>query len=520
MADRIHILVVDDDTGVCRLLKRWLERENYEVTTKADPVEALALASTESFDLILADLVMGDIGGLDIISKAKRTFPETVAILITGHPSLDSAIEALRLGAYDYLLKPFELRILLATVERGLQHQRLTRENMQLRQTLSAYATGEAMGSLLEFPSLLQFILDSVRDLVDAQQVSLVLQDRDTEELHIEASRGLPAEATERLYQNKEDNIIGWVMTHREALLLQGQVSDAFFSSTAGDQRIASAICVPLVTQDRTIGALSVTRLEPSSPFAADQLEMVSILADRATVAIENARLYENLQREEKRVEQLLEATINAQEEERERISMEIHDGLTQGLISALHYTHVLQGSLPAVDNSEEVEELIDRLLHILRMSIDEIRHLVKHLHPDTLNDLGLLAALRSLLNEVGKATGWQITFIAPEEQLALPKKVESALYRIVQEALNNVVKHARTERVQVTLEAIDNQISVGIQDWGMGFNPAEVDRGLGLNSMSKRAELLGGALDIDSTPGEGTTIRVKMPLRTGRGDR
>jgi signal transduction histidine kinase len=235
-------------------------------------------------------------------------------------------------------------------------------------------------------------------------------------------------------------------------------------------------------------------------------------------VAIENARLYQDLRQEEERAEQLLEAIINAQEEERERISMEIHDGLTQGLISALHYAHALQGSLSESDGNEEVEELIERLLRILRMSISEIRHLVKYLHPDTLNDLGLLAALRSLVNEVGKATGWQVAFVAPEDPLSLPKKVESALYRIVQEALNNAVKHAQTDRVQVTLEAAENQIRVGIQDWGTGFDAAEVDRGMGLNSMSKRAELLGGAVDIDSVLGEGTTIRVRVPLRAERG--
>lgn len=520
MADRIHILVVDDDADVCRTLKRWLERENYKVTTINDPVEALTLVSTYPYDLLLTDLVMGDIGGLDIISRAKRAFPETVAILITGHPSLDSAIEALRLGAYDYLLKPPEFRILLATVERGLQHQRLIRENMRLRQTLSAYATGEAMGSLLELSSLLQFILDSVMDLVDAQQVSLVLQDKETGELRLEAGRGLAPGVIEELHQDSEDSIIGWIMAHREALLLHGQISDSYFSSTAGDHRIASAICVPLVTQDRAIGVLSVTRLEPNPPFVADQLEMVSILVDRATVAIENARLYENLRREEERVEHLLEATITAQEEERERISMEIHDGLTQALISALHYTHALQDSMTTANSTDETEELTDRLLRILRLSIGEIRRLVKGLHPDTLNDLGLVSALRSLLNELGKATGWQTSFTTSDEQLSLPKKLESALYRIVQEALNNVAKHAQAERVQVKLEVVDNQVTIGVRDWGVGFDLAEVDKGMGLNGMGKRAELLGGTFQVRSAPGEGTTIHVGIPLGTGRGGR
>jgi len=520
MVDKPHILVVDDDPNVCRSLKRWLERENYQVTTVTDPIEALTLASTYSFDLILTDLVMGDIGGLDIISRAKKSYPETVAILITGHPSLDSAIEALRLGAYDYLVKPFEFRVLLATVERGLQHQRLIRENMRLRQTLSAYATGEAMGSLLELPSLLQFILDSVMDLVDAQQVSLVLQDEDTGELRLVAGRGLPAEAMKGTYWGGEDSIVSWIMDHREALLLQGQVSDAYFSATADDRRIASAICVPLVTQDRAIGVLIVTRLEPSHPFVSDQLEMVSILADRATVAIENARLYENLRREEERVEQLLEATINAQEEERERISLELHDGLTQSLISALHYVHALQDTLSTKGGvgMEEVRELSDRLLRILRMTINEVRNLTKYLHPDTLNDLGLVAALRSLLNELGRATGWQISFMAPDEHPSLPKKVESALYRIVQEALNNIAKHAQTERVEVRLQITDDQVAVCIRDWGVGFDPAEASRGLGLNGMSKRAELLGGSFQVRSAPGEGTSIQVEIPLGTGRG--
>jgi len=514
MTERIHILAVDDDRDICDLLKRWLERENYNVTTVTDPAEALTLVSTHPFDLILVDLVMEEIGGLDIISRAKKAFPETIAIVITGRPSLDSAIEALRLGAYDYLLKPFEFRGLSSTVERGLQQQRLVRENMRLRRTLSAYAASEAMGSLLELPSLLEFILDSVMDLVHAQQVSLVLRDEKTGELCLEAARGLPPEVMEKGYQDREDSIVGWIMAHREALLLQGQISGPSFSSVAEDRRITSAMVIPLVIQDAAIGVLNVTRLEPSTPFTADELDMVSILADRATAAIENARLYENLRREEERVEQLLAATINAQEEERGRISMEIHDGLTQALVSALHYTHALRDGMAAADKrDQEAEDLLESLLHILQLSIDELRRLIKDLRPDTLDDLGLVATLRSLLNGLAEAIGWQVSFTAPDEPLQLPKEVENTLYRIVQEALNNVAKHAHAERVEVRLGVTDNQVTVEIRDWGVGFDPDKVDRGMGLDGMSKRAELLKGKFEIHSKRGEGSTVRVEIPL-------
>lgn len=213
---------------------------------------------------------------------------------------------------------------------------------------------------------------------------------------------------------------------------------------------------------------------------------------------------------------------LRAQEEERKRIARELHDETAQSLTSIVV-------SLEAVEQqfggAEMDEQLVARLRHtkeIAQRTLDETRRLMFDLRPSVLDDLGLVPALRWFISQRVLPRGLKADFQATGLETRLPEELETALFRIMQEAITNSVKHARanTIRVQLTCEA-DRIVGV-VADDGQGFQPVHVtskpakDRGLGLFGMQERAVLVGGTVQIESTPGRGTTVRITVPNRKG----
>jgi PAS domain S-box-containing protein len=196
--------------------------------------------------------------------------------------------------------------------------------------------------------------------------------------------------------------------------------------------------------------------------------------------------------RAEEQVRGLIRDTLNAQEAERERICLEVHDGVAQTLASAFQYLQTL-----------------------VKEAIQESREVINSLRPATLRDLGLVATLRQEMRQLEQETRWKIEFKA--DTIRLPADIETGLYRIIHEAITNARKHADTYRLRLAISSADNRVKVEVRDWGIGFNynPQNIlrRRGAGLLSMRKRAELLQGVCDIESSPGQGTTVRVEIPL-------
>ncbi len=224
----------------------------------------------------------------------------------------------------------------------------------------------------------------------------------------------------------------------------------------------------------------------------------------------------ESLQRElrnkEEQVRDLIRDTLDAQEAERERICLEVHDGVTQTLASVFQYLQTLETTLL---EGTPARQLLLRASALTKQAIQESREVINSLQPATLRDLGLVATLRQEMRQLEQETGWKVDF--KTDAIRLPRDVETGLYRIIHEAITNARKHADTKHVRVRISSVDERVEVEVRDWGVGFNynPQDMSRrrGTGLLSMRRRAELLQGACDIQSTPGEGTTIRTEIPF-------
>jgi signal transduction histidine kinase len=235
--------------------------------------------------------------------------------------------------------------------------------------------------------------------------------------------------------------------------------------------------------------------------FTEDDVRLVSALAARAAVAVD---LSQRVERD------ALRRVFAAQEMERRRIALELHDETGQAL------TSVLLG-LRSVEESKSEEELrasAAALRELVVGALQDVRRLAVELRPKVLDDFGLVPALERLTHGFSEQTGIGVDLEARLPRGRLPSEVETALYRIVQESLTNIVKHARAGRVSILLTRKNRSVTAVIEDDGRGFEPGDqTGPGLGLVGMRERVVLLGGRLEIESAPGAGTTLVVEVPL-------
>jgi signal transduction histidine kinase len=264
----------------------------------------------------------------------------------------------------------------------------------------------------------------------------------------------------------------------------------------------------PVIGEDRALGMLVLTSRAPV-PLSPDEATLVQAIGGLVGVALENAALRERLMAHQDRLRALADGILRAREQEARRIAHELHDEAGQ-LLAALHITlDDLTAQVPAHDTS------FRRLRAVLDRVEAQLRRLARELRPTILDDLGLAPALEWLAQGLGERRDVAVTIHAPEHRLA--PEIETTLYRIVQEALTNAVRHGRPRRIAVDVREEGPHIRAVVRDDGHGFDVAAAwarrgDRGLGLIGMRERAEALGGTLEIRSMPGQGTELCVMIP--------
>jgi len=259
---------------------------------------------------------------------------------------------------------------------------------------------------------------------------------------------------------------------------------------------LKSLVAIPLLLKDELIGTLHVAN-KPGG-FTEDDTRILSLFADQATLAIVNARLHE-------------QAKQLAVAEERQWLARELHDSVTQVLYSVILYADATRLAL-AADKKKEAVENLQELRALARQAMADLRLLLFRLHPPELEEEGLVAALQTRLEAIEARAGLQIDLRVDGEN-RLPIAIEDVLYKIAQEALNNVVKHAKAEQVSVHLRFTEQECWMTIQDDGVGFEPATVqsEGGLGLRNIAERVEQIEGDLLLESAPGKGTKLQVTV---------
>jgi PAS domain S-box-containing protein len=273
--------------------------------------------------------------------------------------------------------------------------------------------------------------------------------------------------------------------------------------------RPGQAICAPLSVGGKLHGLLMVFGRDLQEP----DLMAVTAFANQATIAVENAWLLQTTTKHKEDLQRLSKQLLDAQEAERKRISRELHDELGQALTVIGMNLEELAKTLPS-EGSPQLKERLAETTGLADETLEQVREMALGLRPSLLDDLGLVPALRWYCNRLTQRLTIEISFEAVDCKDRLPTQVETALYRIVQEALTNITRHAQASRVHVRLECRGPTIVTTIEDDGQGFDPETVASrgGVGLLGIRERAALLGGSLSIKSQPGQGTRLTLHIP--------
>jgi response regulator RpfG family c-di-GMP phosphodiesterase len=295
MSKAPNILVVDDEEYICDIIKESLSDFDYNVLVTDDPQKAIQIIESQSIDFLLTDLILGDKSGMEVLNKAIELHSDVVVVLMTGQPTIENAVSVLKLGAYDYLIKPFSVERLKTIIRRGLERQQLYRENVHLKEMVSLYQISQAMGSTVELDSLLSLILDTAVREFGANLASILLWDEKTKSLKPKASLGTTkGEPNQRSLSEKDPIIDSIIKTGQPQILDESNIRQ-MLSSEAKRIDIKSAISHPLLAKGKVIGVLNLIRSQRANPFTKGQLQSLSIIASEAASAIENSKLYENL---------------------------------------------------------------------------------------------------------------------------------------------------------------------------------------------------------------------------------
>ena len=392
------------------------------------------------------------------------------------------------------------------------------------RHLLALNAIASTVSQSMSLDVILNSALDKTLELIKAEIGGILLLDEKSQTLSYRLHRGL----SERFVQGIAslalgEGIAGQVAERGETLVVDDISRDTRITqSVVSEEGLKAFVSVPLKSKERVVGVLNIASRRPRS-FSQQEVQFLTAMGHQLGIAIENDQLYRDLQlREEMRAE-LLRQIISAQEDERRRVARELHDVTSQALATLA----VRLEALTAVPGSstKEIETKLEGIRSLLAATSKEVHRLIYDLRPSLLDDLGLPAALRSFAHDSLDVAGVELHLEVVGQEKRLPPQVEIALFRIVQEAITNIVRHARAESTYVSLEFKDNGIAVQVEDDGIGFDlsrvfsPAGARDAVGLLGMKERAELLGGTLTIDTKPAGGTRVAVEIPVDWGQGD-
>jgi signal transduction histidine kinase len=408
-------------------------------------------------------------------------------------------------GGEDFDEQDEEIVTLLAAqaavaIENARLYESATRWSRQLE------SLHEIIRSLVEetdLERLLTLVCVRLRELIDAR-LALIALPEPGGELRIAAVDGETDSSRllgDRLLRTGSKS--GRVLERRQSARVDSVIDDPEVDQDeARRMGIRTGMYVPLVVRGRAIGIVAVhDRLGPETRFSDEDLRLAEIFAARAAVAVD---LSERVARDTVR------RVIAAQEQERRRLARELHDETGQALTSILLG---LKG-IRAAANDEDAERAEADLRELVVRALQDVRSLAVELRPAALDDFGLVPALERLSATFTERTGIRASVAATLGDTRLPPETETVVYRLVQEALTNVVKHAAATEVSIVLTRRDGGVSVVVEDDGKGFAESDVrSDALGLLGMRERLALLGGTLAIESTPGEGTAVIAYLPL-------
>ncbi len=388
------------------------------------------------------------------------------------------------------------------------------------RNLLALYSIASVILQSLDLDVVLNRALGKTLEAMKVDTGGILLWDEERQTLSYEAHHGLSTKYVQEVRCRSGEGIAGRVAQTGQPILVEDASTDTRTAhpDLIAEEGLRAFASVPLRSKDKVLGVINIASRE-ARKFSSEDIQLLDSIAVQIAIAIENAKLHQEVQRKEEMRGELLREIFSIQEEERRRIARELHDDTSQSLASLTASLEAAAGTLPT---SIDKAKAIIRKAQALSVNIlDEIHKLIYELRPTLLDDLGLVAATRWLADNVLGAAGIAVNFKALGRERRLSPEIETTLFRVVQEAIANIVRHAHAKNASVSLHFKKGAIEVHVRDDGRGFNVEEAisskdrPRGLGLLGMKERIELMNGTLSILSRSGSGgTEINIEIPLK------
>jgi signal transduction histidine kinase len=276
---------------------------------------------------------------------------------------------------------------------------------------------------------------------------------------------------------------------------------------------LRSLVHVPLITRGMSLGTMCVASVTLRD-FGQEEVSLLMAVGNQIALGVENARLYGEIARREQLRGELLQKVIMAQEDERKRIARDLHDDTSQSITALIYSLEAAEGSCP----TSETRSTLTSMRQLATQTLEGIHKLIFDLRPSMLDHLGLFVAVRWYAESRLEPAGVRVHIEETDGGRRLPAQTETALFRVAQEAINNIARHSGARNVTIRLSGGDSAVSIELADDGIGFDPSEVSRvtdqtrGLGLVGMEERVGLLGGDISIVSEPGSGTRVVIRVP--------
>lgn len=304
------ILVVDDEVELKNILVEALTSQGYQVGGFSTGEAALAALRVEAFDVLLTDLMMPGMDGIALVREAMQIDANVICVMMTGQGTIQTAVDAMKVGTFDYVLKPFRLQTMLPVLTRAMNTRHLRLENVQLREAVAIHELSETIAFTLDPQTVLSKLADGALAQSEADEVSILLPTANGKELYVAAVRG---EKRERLLGERipmQESISSWVARERMPLILNGEVSDERFVALWPRSDIRSAVSVPMQVANKLVGIVNLNMTNRLRPFTLGQMKALTILAGTAAAALESASLHTKVQKAEEKYRLIFENAV------------------------------------------------------------------------------------------------------------------------------------------------------------------------------------------------------------------
>ncbi len=558
------VLVADDRTDNVDFLRQYvLEPNGYKVRSATDGTVALRIALEEDVDLVISDLVMPNLNGLELMEELRKTGKEIPTILMTFHGSEETAVNAFRLGARDYIIKPFTVEEMIEAIDRALAEARLRRErdeltqhliqaNRQLEQHVKElrilYGLGRSVTSLLDLELVLNRVVEAAVYLTGAEEGSLMLIDEESGDLYMRAARGVGEKHARGFRVRVDDSIAGSVLRTGEPVMLGGTQQDDTYKVKT-DYFVKALLNVPLKVGDEVIGVLTVNNRDAARAFSSTHMRMLIALADYASISIYNAGLYQDLVESRDQIEkwsQDLEAKISERTAELEAAHEQLHRseklaalghmaaGLAQEMSdpvnTILGHVRLLESKLAGEDQMrislEAIERETLRCQSTMKNLLDFAKRTPPETHPVDMNEL-VEVAWRTVDDDLPVHSIETVRGFDPHLPLiqADRKQMEQALVQLIRNACDAMHLDGT---LRLITRSVGSEVQIIVADTGPGLSPEQLRHvfdpfyfineqgqkaGMGLSIAYGVIERHGGTIEVESQEKKGTTFNIHLPL-------